>query len=385
MSCLAALSSQTERLVIGMISGTSVDGIDVALCRFEGAGENIKQQLLHFATVAYEPTLRQQIFNLFKSSATVDDLCVLNVAVGEAFARAALEVTTNAGFQLEQIDLISSHGQTVRHLPGGSLPSTLQIGDISVIAQRTGIVTVGDFRPADMAVGGQGAPLVPMADYLLFRHATKGRLLLNIGGIANVTVLPANTSADAVLAFDLGPGNALVDAAVNHYTEGQETCDTDGGRAAIGNVDRQLLYDLMEHEFLQRRPPKSTGREMFGTEFFEGLLRQVELSANDMVATLTAFTCEAIVRGIRDFVTLEMHELWLGGGGAYNESMVRHLTAGLSELKAESFNGLGIEPDAREALAFAVLGNQTFSEQPGNLPSATGAQKSVVLGKIAIA
>ena len=380
-----AVASKPKRIVLGMISGTSVDGIDAALCELEGSGAATRFRLLGFETVNYEPEVRRRIFQLFEPTASLDDLCEINAAVGDAFAAAAIQTISNAGLRAEEVDLIGSHGQTVRHLPDGTPPSTLQIGDISVIAQRAGIATIGDFRPADMAVGGQGAPLVPLADYLLFKDEEKGRLLLNIGGISNVTVLPAGGSREQVTAFDLGPGNMLVDAAMSHYSDGEERFDRDGGRAGHGQVDLELLERLLNHEFLDREPPKSTGREEFGVPYFEALLQEVDLVPNDMVATLTAFTAESIIRGINRFVMGEMHELWLGGGGAYNQTLVRHLTEGLGELKVAPFSGLGIDPGAREALAFAVLANETIAGQTGNLPSATGAQRSVILGKIALA
>ena len=380
-----AVVSKTKRIVLGMISGTSADGIDAALCELEGSGAATRFRLLGFATVDYEPELRRRIFRLFEPTASLDHLCALNAAVGDAFAAAATKTIASAGLRVEHVDLIGSHGQTARHLPNGTPPSTLQIGDISVIAQRTGITTVGDFRPADMAVGGQGAPLVPLADYLLFKDEQRGRLLLNIGGISNVTVLPAGGSREQVAAFDLGPGNMLVDAAMSHYTGGEARFDRDGGWAAGGEIDRALLERLLKHEFLHRPPPKSCGREEFGVPYFEALLSEAALVPRDMVATLTAFTAESIIRGINSFVGGEMHELWLGGGGAYNKTLVGHLTAGLPELKVDSFSGLGIAPEAREALAFAVLANETIAGQPGNVPSATGAQREVILGKIALA
>ena len=380
---MKAIASKPKRIVLGMISGTSVDGIDAALCELEGAGAATRYRLLKFETVAYQPELRRRIFRSFEPSATVDELCQLNVTVAEAFAAAAKQTIANAGLGVEQVDLIGSHGQTVRHLPDGAPPSTLQIGDISVIAQHVGITTVGDFRPADMAVGGQGAPLVPLADYLLFGDETKGRLLLNIGGISNVTVLPAGATREQVTAFDLGPGNMLMDAAANHFSGGEEPFDRNGDMAARGQIDRILLERLLEHEFLQRQPPKSTGREQFGVSYFEGISETAELDPEDMLATLTAFTAQSIIRGIHSFVAAELHELWLGGGGAQNKTLVRHLIEGFPELKVGSFSGLGIEPSAREALAFAVLANETIAGQTGNLPSATGAQRGVILGKIA--
>ncbi len=377
------LIARERRRIVGLISGTSADGIDALLVDVEGCGRDTRCEILAFETVELKEDLRARVFSLFEADAGLDELCRLNFALGEAFAEAALEVIAAAGLEPAAVDLIGSHGQTVRHLPRASPAATLQIGEPAVIAQRTGITTIADFRPADMAVGGQGAPLVPLADYLLCGDAERGRLLLNIGGIANLTVLPAAASPDQVMAFDIGPGNMLVDGAVSHFSGGAERCDRDGRRAAAGKVDQELLGRLLGHGFLHKPPPKSTGREEFGATFLGAIMAQVDLAADDLAATLTAFTSGAIIAGIRAFVPeAAMEELWVGGGGVHNPVLMEQLRTGLPELRVASIEGLGIPADGREALAFAVLANETLMGRCGNLPAATGAGRPVVLGKI---
>ena len=278
--------------------------------------------------------------------------------------------------------LIGSHGQTVRHLPASG--ATLQIGEPAVIAVRTGAVTIADFRTADMAVGGEGAPLVPLVDHLLFVHRHEGRLLLNIGGIANITALPPNADASAVRAFDLGPGNMLIDAAVAHCTGGREHFDRGGERAARGRVDEALLAELMRTSFLQREPPKSTGREEFGEPFLAEILRRGTWSDDDLIATLTAFTVQSIAGGIRRFCPGEFAKLWVGGGGVHNPLIMAGLQHALPDIAVKSLADLGVDPDAREALSFAVLANETLMGRTGNIPAVTRAQRPVVLGKIAL-
>ena len=382
MHRLAALAAKQPRRVVGLMSGTSADGIDAVLVDLWGCGESTRYEVLSFATTPLPSALRREVFALFAEDASLDALCRVNFALGEAFATAALAALEQAALGPESIDLIGSHGQTVRHLPASG--STLQIGEPAVIAARTGAVTIADFRAADLAVGGEGAPLVPLADHLLFAQPHEGRLLLNIGGIANVTALPANAAASAVRAFDLGPGNMLIDAAVAHYTGGRERFDRGGQRAARGRIDEGLLAELMRTPFLQREPPKSTGREEFGERFLADVLRRGPGSADDLIATLTAFTVQSIAEGIDRFCPGEFAALWVGGGGVHNPRIMAGLRRALPRLAVRSLAELGVDPDAREALAFAVLANETLLGRTGNIPAATRAQRPVVLGKIAL-
>lgn len=382
MHQLAALAAKPRRRVVGLMSGTSADGIDAVLVDLWGHGESTRYEVLSFATTPLPSALRREVFALFAEDASLDALCRVNVALGEAFATAALAALEQAKLSPETLDLIGSHGQTVRHLPASG--ATLQIGEPAVIAARTGAVTIADFRAADMAVGGEGAPLVPLADHLLFAQRHEGRLLLNIGGIANVTALPPNAAASAIRAFDLGPGNMLIDAAVAHCTNGRERFDRGGQRAARGRIDEGLLAELMRTPFLQREPPKSTGREEFGEPFLADILRRGPYSDDDLIATLTAFTVQSIAAGIRRFCPGEFAALWVGGGGVHNPRIMEGLRHALPSLAVRSLAELGVDPDAREALAFAVLANETLLGRPGNIPAATRAQRPVVLGKIAL-
>lgn len=386
MDRLLPLKAKKSRRIAGLMSGTSADGIDAALVEVEGWGPGTRVKLLAFETVPMDDDLRRGVFELFGPAASLDELCRLNFAVGEAFAQAALQVIRTAGLESAAVDLIGSHGQTVRHLPKGAPPSTLQIGEPALIAQRTGIPTIADFRPADMALGGQGAPLVPLVDFLLFGHGLRGRVMLNIGGIANATLLPAGGEAGQVRAFDLGPGNALIDGAAAHFSGGRQRCDRDGQGAAGGWVDQGLLDELMGHEFLQLPPPKSTGREEFGAAFLEELLARYQLNSADWLATLTAFTARAIAEGLERFALplTPVDEVWVSGGGAHNLHLMRLLGEALPGIKVDKLDSLGISADAKEAVAFAVLANETLMDRPGNLPAATGAQRGAVLGKIVL-
>ena len=383
---LTTIIKKNKRRLIGLMSGTAADGIDAALIELDDTVPDKAVQLLAFETLPFASALQQQIFAIFTPDAQVDDLSQLNVALGEAFAAAALQLIANSGFSPQDIDIIASHGQTIRHFPDQSPASTLQIGEAAVIAQRTGIITITDFRPADMANGGQGAPLVPFVDQLLFAHAKHGRLLLNIGGIANLTVLPPGNDPSTVTAFDLGPGNALINAAIHHFSRGLVFFDRDGERAAAGQPDIEILSRLMAHPFLAKEPPKSTGRELFGAPMLNELLNQKELSDNDWLATLTAFTANSIAKGIQHFVAdlTSFTTLYVGGGGVHNCHLMNLLQNALHPILVLPSDQLGINADAREAISFAILANETLMGRPGNLPGVTGASTASVLGKITL-
>ncbi len=314
-------------LVIGLMSGTSADGVDAALVQINGSAHSTRVRLHAFHTFPFPEGLREAILAASEPQiSTVDLLCRLNVALGEVFAEAALEVARQAGISINAVDLVGSHGQTVRHLPEPSLlcgypiRATLQLGEPSVIAERTGVTTVADFRPRDMAAGGEGAPLAPYVHYLLFRDAQRSRIIHNIGGISNVTLLPAGGELTEVLAFDTGPGNMPIDGAVGRLTAGQETFDKDGLRARRGQVHQPLVEELLAHSFLPRQPPKSTGREAFGAAFLDQVFaRGMELGVlgDDLIATLTAFTVASMADAYRRFVLtrLAQVESVLCGGG----------------------------------------------------------------------
>ena len=374
--------------VIGLMSGTSVDGIDAAIVEITGAPPNLAAKLLSFTFIPYDEGQRARIFALFEPhTGTVDRICPMNFAIGEWFAAAALRALQAAGLTPHDVDLIGSHGQTIYHAVGDDSPvkSTLQIGEAAVIAARTGLTTVADLRVADVAVGGQGAPLVSYVDWLLLRHPTHARAVQNIGGIANLTYLPPGDNPAGVLAFDTGPGNMLIDDAAQRATGGQQAFDQDGALAARGRVDETLLNELMGHPYLALSPPKTTGREQFGAPFAAQVWARAEglgLAGEDVVATLTAFTAASIADAYRRFLPRLPAEVILGGGGANNPTLVAKLRQRLAPARVTTHEALGLSSDAKEALAFAVLACETIHGRPGNLPNCTGAGAPVVLGKI---
>lgn len=387
-----------ERLVIGLISGTSADGVDATLVKIVGR-EPDRVETIAFTTKPYPTEIRETVLRV-SHNGDVETLCWLNFVLGEIFAEAALEVIKVAGVSAKRVSLIGSHGQTVRHLPpkpSSSVPrpssrqvGTLQIASPAVIAFRTGIPVVSDFRTKDMAAGGQGAPLVPLVDWLLLRHSRKNRIALNIGGIANLTVLPAGARASDVVAFDSGPGNMLIDGAVRHFSGGQESFDRNGEWAKRGKVDKNLFRWLMRHPFLRQPPPKSTGREMFGESFLQRILersKRLGLAPHDVVATLTAFTASSVADAIERFVLPKVgsvDELIVSGGGANNPVLMAMLKERMPQISVHRSDEFGINADAKEAIAFAVLAHRTVMGLAGNLPSATGAKMPVILGSITL-
>jgi len=390
MDLISRYAIKETRRVVGLMSGTSADGVDAALVRISGSGDSLEASLEAFATVPYQPAIREAVLALSSPAASVGDLCRMDFTLGGVFAEAAMNLIRLAELDPTDVDLIASHGQTVCHLPptgGGDEFGTLQIGEPAVIAEATGITVVADFRPRDMAAGGQGAPLVPYADYVLFRSPEKTRAVQNIGGIANVTLIPAGGSIEHVIAFDTGPGNMVIDALVTAFTDGKMQFDADGELGALGEVDDSLLRWLMGHEFIARTPPKSTGREQFGASFVRELLAKAQaddVSAEDLLATVTAFTAESIADSYRRFLLPqhEVDEVILGGGGSYNATLRRMLRERLPWLDVLLHEDFGIRSDAKEALAFAILGNETMLGRPANVPSATGARHAAILGKI---
>jgi anhydro-N-acetylmuramic acid kinase len=381
-------------LVIGLMSGTSADGVDAALVQIEGGAQSLHLHLHAFHTWPFPAGMREAILAASDPrTGTVDLLCRLNVALGEVFAEAALEVSRQAGITIDEVDLIGSHGQTVQHLPepsplgGYAICATLQLGEPSVIAERTGVMTVADFRPRDMAAGGEGAPLAPYVHYVLFGDVQHPRLVHNIGGISNVTVLTAGGGLMDVVAFDTGPGNMLIDGAIGFLTRGQELFDKDGVRATRGRVHQPLVDELRAHPFFQRHPPKSTGREAFGAVFLDRILaRRMDLGVtdDDLIATLTAFTVSTIAEAYQKFI-LPRHsavESILCGGGSRNPVLTSWLRRELPEVTWRVSDDFGISADALEAVIFAVLAHETVCGRSANVPSATGAERQVILGKV---
>ena len=372
-------------IVIGLMSGTSADGVDAAVVELGGVPPALACRLMAHIHAEYSSGLRDEIFACFRpETGTVDRLCSLNFALGRAFAGAAIEAARAAGLALEQIDLIGSHGQTLWHIPTGERSSTLQLGEAGVIAELTGVPVVSNFRPRDMAAGGQGAPLVPLVDALLLTHPTRVRAAQNLGGIANVTYLPAGDPA-AAFAFDTGPGNALIDAAAGWATGGTQAYDRDGTLAAAGRRHSGLLDEMLAEPYLILPPPKSTGRELFGRQFAQRVWdrgQALGLSGPDIVATLTAFTAASIGRAYRSFLPIMPQEVILSGGGARNPVLIAWIQAELVPARVYTSDELGLPAEAKEALAFAVLAYETWHGRPGNLPRATGASHGVVLGSV---
>lgn len=394
MRRLMEIFDKPVRTVIGLMSGTSHDGIDVAIAKIVGCGARSKVTLVYHNSYPYDAAIQKRIGMAFTGNA--EEICRLNFELGEVFADAALKCIKEAGLEPKDVDIIASHGQTIYHVPPTEGKGcTLQIGEASVIAELTGILTISDFRTRDMAAGGHGAPLVPLPDYILLNEKGKVKAIQNIGGIANVTVVTERL--EDVIAFDTGPGNSLIDEAVRIFTNGMETFDLDGKMASAGKVDESLLKDLMNHPYLSMTPPKSTGRELFGKEMAQLLSKLVTGEAGkrkgrkpeDLIATLTRFTAESIYNAYERFVfpKYNISQIILTGGGSKNPVLVGHLK-GLIKKMGENkpdilfIDDLGIPSSAKEALSFAILGNESISGNPGNLPKATGAKRAVILGKI---
>jgi len=391
---LINVTSKPERIGIGIMSGTSVDGVDVAIISVKCSGEELSYQQLAFDTVDIPQDLRKKIFKQFSpAESSVDKLCSLNFELGQLFALAARSVVENAGLRMEDIDFIGSHGQTIYHIPvnqsdAGLVKSTMQIGEASVLAELFQCPVVSDFRVRDMAAGGEGAPLVPYVDHLLYRSDTENIALQNIGGIGNVTYLPKGGSASDVIAFDTGPGNMIMDEAVNILTDGEFLFDNGGELAAKGTINEEVLNELMAHPYFALPVPKSTGRELFGANFTRKLVDKMlgkGLSSEDIMATVTMFTAQTIVNQLGRFLPGEggVDTLVVSGGGAYNATLIGFLKE-LGDFAVKTQEDLGFSSESKEAVAFAILANETLFGVANNVPSATGAAKQVVLGKLTI-
>ncbi|MCJ8014263.1 anhydro-N-acetylmuramic acid kinase [Paenibacillus sp. KQZ6P-2] len=387
----------SSRYVVGLMSGTSVDGIDAAVVRITDEPDGgVSAELIGFENTPYPAAVRQEIFTLFDPlQATVNKIGSMNVLLGELYAEAALSVITSAGLSPVDIAVIGSHGQTIYHAPeseqlhGYDIHYTVQIGEGSVIAARTGIPCVSDFRPADMAVGGQGAPLVPFTEYLLYREAHRTLLLQNIGGIGNMTVIPAGCSQEQVYAFDTGPGNMIIDGVVERLYPGQLTMDIGGAIARQGTIHEGLLNLLMQEPYYSQPLPKSTGREHFGSSYIDWLLdytKDQSIKAEDVVATVTKLTAwsigDAYRRYVRDHHSADA--LLVGGGGSYNPVLVEFLRQEMEPMGVQVMTQeeVGYSSDAKEAVAFALLADHTLKRQPNNLPNVTGANRPIIMGKI---
>lgn len=358
----------------GIMSGTSLDGVDAALVEVTRGGV----RTLGFVSKPYPEALRRRLIGVSNCETHTREIARLHFELPEVYAAAFKALLKKTGIEASKVRVVGCHGQTIYH---EGRVATLQIGDGSVLAERLGIAVVSDFRPRDIAAGGQGAPLVPYVDYLLFRNPVEGRVALNIGGIANITHIPAGGGAEAVTAFDTGPGNMVVDQLIARFRG--VGYDRDGEFAASGAVDPMVVEELLRDEYYSRRPPKSAGREQYGTEFVEALVAR-GLSPEDTVATATFFTAAAIAEGVYRFAEPRgrVGRVIVSGGGVHNRTLMRFLRAELADMEVVSSAGFGVDPDAKEAVAFAVLAAETLEGRPSNLPSATGAKRAVILGKI---
>ena len=372
-----------------------MDGVDAALVRISGPRDKPAVRLLAFSSLAYPEWVRERLLEIAgQSSTSAGEISQLNFLLGKFFGEAGRKVIRKGRVSVDKVSVIGSHGQTIYHqgrsalIPGtreSAGPNTLQIAEPAVIAEMTGVPVVADFRTADIAVGGEGAPLVPMVDFLLLRDAREGRVALNIGGIANVTVIPARAKPNQVFGFDTGPGNMVMDSLVGHFTGDREACDIGGRVAKLGRVIEPLLNEALSFPFFARRPPKSAGREEFGSRFLARyFLSRRRPKFEDLLRTANELTARTISGALSRFVfpRVKVHRLIVSGGGAHNRFLIRRLTELLPQLKVDLSDRFGLPVDAKEAIAFAVLADRTLQGLPGNLPSVTGARRAVRLGKL---
>lgn len=371
-------------LAVGLMSGTSLDGTDAALVEITGVGETTQVKLRRFASYPFSLALKNKIkAALAVATSNVALICSLNFQLGAVFGEAVVKLCAEAGVDLHEVTFVASHGQTIYHLPRPDqpdlVPSTLQIGDPAMIAERAQTAVISNFRERDMAVGGQGAPIVPYSEYIMYRRVDRTRILQNIGGIGNATVIPAGGQLNDVVAFDTGPGNMIIDEMCRRFYH--EEFDRDGAHGAAGTVNQKVLQALLQHPYFARPFPKTTGREDFGSEYVDHILQTYQLQPDDWLATVTALTAQSIAQAVQQFASAQT-ELIIGGGGSYNPTLVKMIQAALPKVVVGVQEDYGYSSDAKEAVAMVVLGNQTWHQQPSNVPSATGARRSVILGRI---
>ncbi len=381
-----------SKLVIGLMSGTSLDGVDAALVEITGSGDLTEVRHKEFVSIPFDPLIQSELLRVASGrSVPCQVVSHLNFLLATLYSEAVLKICRQAQVELSRIDLIGSHGQTIFHQSdaeefcGREVASTLQIGEGSILAENTGVTTVFDFRPRDMAAGGKGAPLIPYVDYLLFRNQRLGRVLLNVGGIANVTLLPAGAQLPDVKAFDTGPGNMVMDALVRRFTHGTRKFDEGGVIAAKGKVETALLTTLLSHPYFESSPPKTAGREQFGERFTSQLLESEDFTEfEDLLCTATELTAQSIQKAILRFVVPVAHvdQMIVSGGGARNDFLMQRIRKLLPQIEVIRSDDLGVPSAAKEAIGFAILANETLHLHPGNVPSATGASHPVVLGKV---
>lgn len=383
--------ARDEHRIVGLMTGTSADAIDAALVRFRGGGLGCTHEVVAYRETPLDDALRAEVLGVAGAAEVpLERVMRLDAALGERYAAAVADLLAHAGVDAGTVDAIGSHGQTVRHLPrdaNAGRALTLQLGSAAILAERTGIPVVSDFRTRDTAAGGEGAPLVPLADWWLFRSATESRALLNLGGMANLTFLPQGAELDQVVAFDTGPGNAVLDALIGLATQGLVRHDDGGARAAGGTVDEALLEELLADPFFALPPPRSTGRERFGDRYAVRLREigdQLDLSLDDLLATAVELTAASVADAVDRFLAPRggVQAVYASGGGVRNAALMGALERRLGDVRLAPLAELGVPPESKEALAFAFLAHQTLCGLPGNVPGATGARHPVVLGSV---
>jgi anhydro-N-acetylmuramic acid kinase len=374
------------------MSGTSRDGVDLAIVRVSGSFPSNKVKLLYAETYAYPPWLKSLLLAPLKDL-SVEDVSGLDFLLGEIYAEYAFRAIQSAGLEPDQVDAIGSHGQTLLHLPAGrkigerTVRSTLQVGSGAVTAQKSGILTVSDFRSADIAAGGEGAPLVPVYDYVLLRSSKKSRVALNIGGIANLTAIPRKAGLEEVVAFDTGPGNCMIDAALRLRSGEESAFDRDGALARVGEIDDECVEEVLAHPYFARKPPKTTGWEEFGAEYTRGLVEAMAgrgRSTRDMLRTFTEITAATIANAIEDFVRprMDVDEVIVTGGGSHNSMLMGLLKKRLPEIPVDTGEAHGIDSDSKEACAFAYLAYLRLEGIAANIVSRAAGREPALLGSI---
>ena len=394
MHPLETFFKKEKHLVIGLMSGTSADGIDAALVEISGNGTDTKVKQIDFLFTPFEEQVRNKILKIAGGEkCDAEEICKLKTLLGILYADACKALCEHASISTAEIDLVGNHGQTIWHIPkpteylGHTFISTLQISEDAIIAEEIGCPVIGDFRVRDMAAGGQGAPLVPYTEFLLYRSKEETVALQNIGGIGNITILPKDCKLSEVTAFDTGPGNMVMDAIVSRMTEGKVGYDDGGKMASQGVVSDELLKFMLDDPYLSKSLPKTTGREMYGPAYVDKIIakaRELGIKDLDLLATATRFPAEAIRIGIEKFAPKKPTKLVVGGGGSHNETLMKALKELLPYCKVMTGEEMGYSSDAKEAVAFALLAHEAAFANANNAPSVTGAHCPVVMGKLSI-
>ena len=386
------LASKSEKLVIGLMSGTSCDGIDASLVKIRGSYKDTKVEEIAFITIPYEESVRAELLEVVKgSSGGSKRLMELSFLLGDLFLEAALKVCEKAAIDKTQVDLIGSHGHTVFHQPiaeeylGHMVRGTMQLGDVSKLAATFKCPVVSDFRTRDFAEGGMGAPLVPYSEFILFSDKNKNVAYQNIGGIGNISLLKKDGDQNEIIAFDTGPGNVLLDALISYYSNGKLRYDEDGSLASKGELNEQLKNFFLQDEYLQKRAPKTTGREYYNSAYVDKIIKKAQsekIKVEDVLYTTCYFTAYSIKKGLLDFPSFKVDKLVVAGGGCHNKTLMTIISSLLPDVEVKTADEEGFNSDSKEAVAFAVLANETISGNENCLTGATGAKRPSVLGKI---